>query len=451
MNASYVNPHRKRWLDNPYRVLALSFASVMLIGSFLLSLPIATKEGNTTTYVDALFTAVSGVAVTGLAVVDTHHHWSLFGQLVIIILIQLGGLGIMTFTTLIAAMFGRRIGLRDRLTLQESMGQPGIQGLVRLVKRIIKITCIIEFFGGLIYSVQLYPYYGSWSIYYGFLQSISSFCNAGFVFFDNEMPYRFAGDWLFSINTALLIILGGIGFIVMFDFFKKWRKGFVYLSLHSKTMIVGTSVLLVVGTLLFLLLEWNNPLTLGTLSFPEKVLASFFQAVTPRTAGLSTLHYGHMYDNTLFVTIILMFIGAGPASTGGGVKVSTILIIFVASLSIFSGKKHVQIFERRIPADTVFRALGTVLFSLCLILIGTFILASIEYIDFIDILFEVTSAFGTVGLSTGITPTLSAPSKWVLIFIMFSGRVGVLTVVGSLAMKERGSDAISYPEGHIIV
>lgn len=438
-------------IDNPYRVLALSFIIVMLLGSLILMLPIASKDGTSTDFVDALFTSVSCVAVTGLSVVDTYKHWSLFGQIVMVILIQLGGLGIITFTTLIATVVGRKIGLRERLMLQEAMGQGGIRGLIRLVLKIIKFTFVIEFIGGVVYSIQLFPYFGTKAIYYGFTQAISSFCNAGFVFFDNNMPYQMVGDWLFTFNTSALIILGGIGFIVIFDVLKNWQRGFVYLSLHSKLMIISTIILLVGSFLLFLLLEWTNPLTLGHMTFWGKVQASIFQAVTPRTAGLSTINYGDMHDNTLFLTIILMFIGAGPASTGGGVKVATVVVLFLAARNLFTGKQDIQLFERTISPQAVYRAMAIILFSSCLILVGIFLLTSLEHIKFIDIMFEVTSAFGTVGLSTGITASLSVTSKWVLIFLMYSGRVGVLTLFGSLAMKHHSNQLISYPEGHIIV
>lgn len=454
MSVQNYKPNRNKveaLMDNPYRVLALSFAIVMLIGSIILSLPIATRTGVSTSYVNALFTSVSCVAVTGLSVVDTYKHWSTFGQIIMVILIQLGGLGIITFTTLIATVVGRKIGLRERLMIQETMGQGGIRGLIRLVIKIIKFTFFVEFIGGIVYSIQLFPYYGTDAIYYGFTQAISSFCNAGFVFFDNNMPYQMVGDWLFTINTCVLIIIGGIGFLVIFDVMKNWRRGFVYFSLHTKVMLVSTAILLVGSFVLILMLEWTNPLTLGHMAFFDKIQAGIFQAVTPRTAGLATINYGDMHDNTIFLTIILMFIGAGPASTGGGVKVATMVVVFLAAINLFTGKQDIQLFERTISPQAVYRAMATILFSLCLILAGTFLLTSLEHMKFIDIMFEVTSAFGTVGLSTGITASLSVTSKWILIFIMYSGRVGILTVIGSLAMKNHSSQLISYPEGHIIV
>ncbi len=454
MSTFFGLPRDKQWqrfVDNPYRILALSFALVMLLGSFLLSLPIAVNEGETTSYVDALFTSVSCVSVTGLTTLNTYTHWSIFGQVVMAVLIQIGGLGIMTFTTLLAAMFGRRIGLRDRLTLQQEMGTTGLRGMVKLVVRIVRLTFILEVVGGLIYVYQLYPYLGSSAIYYGLMQGLSAFCNGGFVFFDINLHYALVGDWLFTINTCVLIILGGIGFTVIIDVLNNWKRGFTYFSLHTKVMLVATAYLLLFSFLIILLLEWNNPGTLGPLSLTDKIQASIFQAVTPRSGGVFTLDFGAMYPSTLFFIILLMFIGGGPGSTAGGVKLSTVVLIFVASMTLFRGRTEVQLYERRINYTLVYRALGTVLFSVSIIIVCAFILEAIESISLFSIFFEVTSALGTVGLSTGITSELSTSSKWILIIIMYAGRVGILTLIGSITLKNRKKTLITYPEEHLII
>lgn len=438
-------------ISNPYRYVTSLFLGVMLLGSFLLSLPIATRSGESTPYIDALFTAVSAVAITGLTTVDTHLHWSIFGQTVIIILCQLGGLGIMTFTTLVAVLFGRRIGLQDRLSLQASMEEGSIQGLIKLVKRIVLFTFVIEFIGGIIYTIQLYPYFHEMSLYYGFYQSVSAFCNAGFVFFDNTLPYVMVNDWLYTLNTSILIFLGGLGFTVIFDVTKNYKRGFSYFSLHSKVMLVGSLSLVLISIIMIGILEWNNPATLGALNWSGKLQSTIFQAITPRSGGLATIDYGTMFNNTQLFTIWLMFIGAGPGSTGGGVKVTTIVVLLLAGLAIFKGRKEVRLFERRVPHIIVYRALTTMLFSMILVLMGTFFLASFERFSMLHIMFEVTSAFATVGLSMGITPELSTPSKFVLIVLMYAGRVGMITFIGSLALRYRRKDRINYPEGHIIV
>lgn len=436
---------------NPYRILALSFLVAMTIGSLLLMLPMATAPGEHTRFVDAAFTAVSCVSVTGLATVDTYTHWTLFGRVIMTILIQLGGLGIMTFTTLVAIVFGQRIGLKSRLLLQEDLGQEGLRGLMRIARRVAYLTFGAEFIGGVIYVIQLKPYIGNEAYYVGFMQAISSFCNAGFVFFDNSLPYDMVGDWLFTIDTCGLIILGGFGYMAVFDIVQNWKRGFVYFSLHTKVMIYGTVVLIVLGTISILGMEWSNPGTLGPLSVADKIQAAFFQAVTPRTAGLATIDYGKVHANTAFLTIILMFIGAGPNSTGGGVKISTMTVVWAAAISIFSNRNDVELFQRKLAAEQIYRAFATVLFSSILIMFATGLLAWVEPHRFVDILFEVTSAFGTVGLSRGLTPDLTELSKWTLIVVMYTGRIGVLTLIGALAMRRKRPNPVTYPEGNVLL
>ncbi len=436
---------------NPYRILALSFLVAMTIGSLLLMLPMATAPGEHTRFVDAAFTAVSCVSVTGLATVDTYTHWTLFGRVIMTILIQLGGLGIMTFTTLVAIVFGQRIGLKSRLLLQEDLGQEGLRGLMRIARRVAYLTFGAEFVGGVLYVIQLKPYIGDEAYYVGFMQAISSFCNAGFVFFDNSLPYDMVGDWLFTIDTCGLIILGGFGYMAVFDIVQNWKRGFVYFSLHTKVMIYGTVALIVLGTIGILGMEWSNPGTLGPLSVPDKIQAAFFQAVTPRTAGLATIDYGKVHANTAFLTIILMFIGAGPNSTGGGVKISTMTVVWAAAISIFSNRNDVELFQRKLAAEQIYRAFATVLFSSILIMFATGLLAWVEPHRFVDILFEVTSAFGTVGLSRGLTPDLTELSKWTLIVVMYTGRIGVLTLIGALAMRRKRPNPVTYPEGNVLL
>ncbi len=436
---------------NPYRILALSFLVAMTIGSLLLMLPMATAPGEHTRFVDAAFTAVSCVSVTGLTTVNTYTHWTLFGRVIMTILIQLGGLGIMTFTTLVAIVFGQRIGLKSRLLLQEDLGQEGLRGLMRIARRVAYLTFGAEFIGGVIYVIQLKPYIGNEAYYVGFMQAISSFCNAGFVFFDNNLPYDMVTDWLFTIDTCGLIILGGFGYMAIFDIIQNWRRGFVYFSLHTKVMIYGTVALIVLGTIGILGMEWSNPGTLGPLSVPDKIQAAFFQAVTPRTAGLATIDYGKVHANTAFLTIILMFIGAGPNSTGGGVKISTMTVVWAAAISIFSNRNDVELFQRKLAAEQIYRAFATVLFSSILIMFATGLLAWVEPHRFVDILFEVTSAFGTVGLSRGLTPDLTELSKWTLIVVMYTGRIGVLTLIGALAMRRKRPNPVTYPEGNVLL
>ncbi|MDU6784961.1 MAG: potassium transporter TrkG, partial [Veillonella sp.] len=393
--------HVQRYMQqNPYRLLAFSFLGVMIIGTLLLMLPMASAQGQTTALVDAAFTAVSCVSVTGLATVDTYYHWSLFGKLVMVILIQLGGLGIVSFTTIIALLLGKRVGLKNRVLLSEDVGQDGMTGLLHITKKLTLYTFAIEIVGGIIYTIQLYPYIGQAALYTGIMQAISTFCNAGFVFFDNDLPYAMVGDILFNINTAVLIVIGGFGYLAAFDIWshRKVRR-FVDLKLHTKIMLVGTMTLILLGTVIFLGVEWSNPKTFGSLPIWNKIMASLFQSITPRTAGIATVDYNALHPITLFVTIILMFIGAGPNSTGGGVKISTVAVTILASRTLFNNRPDTEIFERRISLVTVLKANGIIFLSLLLILIATCYLAWDEPYDFIRLLFEVTSAFGTVGLT----------------------------------------------------
>lgn len=394
--------HVQRYMQqNPYRLLAFSFLGVMIIGTLLLMLPMASAQGQTTALVDAAFTAVSCVSVTGLATVDTYYHWSLFGKLVMVILIQLGGLGIVSFTTIIALLLGKRVGLKNRVLLSEDVGQDGMTGLLHITKKLTLYTFAIEIVGGIIYTIQLYPYIGQAALYTGIMQAISTFCNAGFVFFDNDLPYAMVGDILFNINTAVLIVIGGFGYLAAFDIWSHRKvRQFVDLKLHTKIMLVGTMTLILLGTVIFLGVEWSNPKTFGSLPIWNKIMASLFQSITPRTAGIATVDYNALHPITLFVTIILMFIGAGPNSTGGGVKISTVAVTILASRTLFNNRPDTEIFERRISLVTVLKANGIIFLSLLLILIATCYLAWDEPYDFIRLLFEVTSAFGTVGLTT---------------------------------------------------
>ena len=424
--------HVQRYMQqNPYRLLAFSFLGVMIIGTILLMLPMASAQGQTTALVDAAFTAVSCVSVTGLTSVDTYYHWSLFGKIVMVILIQLGGLGIVSFTTIIVLLLGKRVGLKNRVLLSEDVGQDGMTGLLHITKKLTLYTFAIEIVGGIIYTIQLYPYIGQAALYTGIMQAVSTFCNAGFVFFDNDLPYAMVGDILFNINTAVLIVIGGFGYLAAFDI---WA--------HRKVRL---------GTIIFLGVEWSNPKTFGSLPIWNKIMASLFQAITPRTAGIATVDYNALHPITLFVTIILMFIGAGPNSTGGGVKISTVAVTILASRTLFNNRPDTEIFERRISLVTVLKANGIIFLSLLLILIATCYLAWDEPYDFIRLLFEVTSAFGTVGLTTGITSDLSESSKWVLMLVMFTGRVGVMTVIGTWALRTSPTKPIGYAEENVLM
>lgn len=439
---------------SPTRTIVLGFLSVILTGSLLLSLPFASADGVSVPYVDALFTASSAVAVTGLVVVDTGTHWSLFGQLVILLLIQIGGLGFMTMITMFAMIIGKRISLKERLLIQSSLNQNDLSGVVRLTKYIIIGTLAMEAFGALLLSFVFVPELG-WAqgIWFSIFHAVSAFCNAGFDIIGGGislMPY--VQNPLVNFTIWTLIILGGLGFTVIIDMFF-YRDNFRRWSLHTKLVLIISGLLLAIGFVSYLLLEWTNAATLGDLSIPGKFMAAFFQSVTPRTAGFNTLDTASLTDASKLLTMIFMFIGGSPASTAGGVKTVTFGIVLFTIVSQIQGKEDTEVFHRRIPRSNINRALTIMFLGLIIIISITMILSIIESGNtFMETLFETISAFGTVGLSLGITPTLSTLGKVLLSLLMFMGRVGPFTVALALAQStHKNQGKIRYPEDKVII
>lgn len=435
---------------SPAQILTLGFATLIFIGAVLLSLPVASSSGRPTPFMDALFTSTSATCVTGLVVVDTGTHYSQFGQIVILILIQVGGLGFMTMATLFAFMMGKRIRLKERLIIQEAFNQLTIEGVVRLVKMVLLITLLIEATAALILALRWGPEFGfARGLYYGIFHSVSAFNNAGFDLFGEFRGLTpFASDVTVNMVISLLIITGGLGFGVTLELYSKrcWQK----LSLHTKMVIVISAALLTAGMLLVLLLEYNNPKTLGPLSFSSKILASWFQAVVPRTAGFNTVDIAGLRSATQFLFVILMFIGASPSSTGGGIKTTTFGTLVSATLAAARGKNDVELFERRLPKDLVFRALTITVASLALVISVTMFLSVTEKADFLTNLFEATSAFATVGLTMGLTTKLTFWGKIAIVLTMYAGRVGPLTIAFAVAQKQEKA-VYRYAEEKIIV
>ncbi|MCX7781301.1 MAG: TrkH family potassium uptake protein [Negativicutes bacterium] len=438
-----------QWKLNPYQVLVLGFAALILVGAILLATPLAAASGKPTPFLDALFTATSAVCVTGLVVVDTGTHWSLFGQIVIIALIQFGGLGIMAMATIFAIVIGKKIQLKERLLMQEALNQLTMAGVVRLMLYVIKATIVIEFIGGTILAVRWYGEMGLRGIYFGYWHAVSAFCNAGFDLFGGFRGLTgYVDDWTVNLVVGGLIILGGIGFTVLADVWEQRR--FSALTLHSKVVIALSLFLIIAGAAVIFLLEENNPATLGPLSWQGKLLGSLFQSVTPRTAGYNTLDIGKLEDATIFFITLLMFIGASPTSTGGGIKTTTVGILLAAIYAMIRGREDAEMFRRRLPQQVIYKAFAITFIAAILVIVMTMLLSLSEQAPFLNLLFEVVSAFGTVGLSTGITPSLTASGKIYLIFTMFAGRVGPVTLALAIALKERKA-AVRYPEGKVII
>ncbi len=438
---------------NPAQVLVLGFAGIILIGAILLNLPMASKSGESVGFINAFFTATSAVCVTGLVVVDTGTYWTVFGKTVILLLIQAGGLGFMTMATMVAFILGKRISLRERLIMQEALNQLNIAGVVRLTRYILYMTFAIEGIGAVLLSFRFIPVYGiSKGIAYSIFHSISAFCNAGFDLIGNFRSLTpFVGDTLINFVIWALIIIGGLGFTVIIDIItvKKYTK----LSLHSKLVLVLTFILILIGFIVVFVLEYNNPNTIGDMSLKDKILGAMFQAITPRTAGFNTLSFNQMKTASIFLIMVLMFIGGSPGSTAGGVKTTTAGILVLAIISITRGKTDTEVFNRRISKEIVDRALAVIGIGMLWVIIVIMILSITETNHtFLEIFFESISAFGTVGLSLGITPSLSITGKMVIAITMFAGRVGPMTLVLALArQQQKNNGAIRLPEDKIIV
>lgn len=437
----------------PAQIIVLSFAGVILTGALLLMMPISTIEGVTTPFIDALFTATSAVCVTGLVVVDTGTYWSTFGKTVILILIQVGGLGFMTMTTSVAIILGKKIGLRNRILMQEALNQFSIAGVIKLTKYVFFATFLIETIGALIMAIRFVPMYGlSKGLYFSFFHSISAFCNAGFDLFGNyQSLIPFVHDPIVNLVIMALIILGGLGFAVLADIsqFKSFRKW----TLHAKLVVVMTSGLLIVGFLGVLILEFNNPKTMGDFTIGQKILSAMFHSVTPRTAGYNTLDIASLTMPTRLLTMALMFIGGSPGSTAGGIKTTTFGIMLLSIWAVFKGTEDINFRHRKIAKDSVNKALAVIFISIFLVVIITFVLTAIEPDKSLEsLMFEALSAFGTVGLTMGITPMMSELGKVLLISLMFLGRLGPLTMVIAISNSaSQNRTLIRYPEGKIII
>ena len=441
---------------HPTKLIVLSFFLVILIGTLLLLLPAASRDGTGASPIEALFTATSAVCVTGLVVVDTYKHWTTFGQVVIILLIQIGGLGLITFVTFFSALLGRKMRIRNMVLAQESVNYFSLAGIKQLIKKVVLVTLCIEAAGALLLSAVFVPQYGLKGFYLGVFHAISAFCNAGFDLMSISGAGQFISLTQYNNNPvviytiASLIVIGGLGFVVWKDLYdyRKTRS----LMLHTKLVITITPLLIVSGAILFYIFESGNPATMGNLDLVGKINASIFQSVTPRTAGYNTVNLNGMNDVSKLLTIILMFIGAAPGSTGGGVKVTTVGIILFTILSQLKGSDEIIVFKRRVSFTSVSKALTIIGFSFVLVLIVSTIILVIEDNPMINIMYEVTSAFGTVGLTTGLTPGLHNVSKLLLILMMFLGRVGPVSFALALTMKSHKTDSdIIYPEGKVMV
>ncbi|MCU9614603.1 TrkH family potassium uptake protein [Caldibacillus lycopersici] len=440
------HPLKRRMFQlSPPQILASGFFVLILLGTFLLKLPFATSAS--ISWLDAVFTATSATTVTGLAVVDTGTTFTTFGEVIIMLLMQFGGLGFMTFAVLFFLMFKKKIGLQERVLIQESLNQTALGGLVQLVKALFIFSISIEAIGFILLSIKWVPAFG-WQtgMYQSLFHTIASFNNAGFSLWPDNLT-SYAGDPLVNIVITGLFITGGIGFTVLVDLWNK--KNFKHLSLHSKMMLVGTLGINVIATLLLFILEYSNPGTLGSLSLPDKLWGAYFQAVTTRTAGFNSIDIGAMTTPSLLLMMLLMFVGAGSSSTASGIKVTTFIVLILATYSYLRGKDETIIYNRAIKKQAILKALAITIISFMLIFVTIFLLTITENAPFLSIVFEVVSAFGTVGLTTGITADLTSIGKCIIIVMMFIGRIGPLTI--AFLFTKQKSSSIRYPEEDIFI
>lgn len=430
------------------RILLIGFALIILIGGTLLWLPISSH--NEISFIDAIFTATSAACVTGLVVFDTYSQFTVFGQGVILILIQVGGLGFMMIGVLFFLFMGRRIGLRQRALLMESTGIWKVGGIVRLTRRVLIMTGIIELSGALLLATRFCPQMGlGQGLWHALFHSISAFCNAGFDLMGilepgSSLTY-FQGDLLVNGTVTILVIVGGLGFFLWNDLLEK-KLAFSEYQLHTKIVLTTTAILLVLGTLSFFFLEKNT--AMAGLSFSERSMASFFQSVTPRTAGFNTIEMTELSEGGTLLTMLLMLVGAGSGSTAGGIKVTTLAVLALSVMSYSLGHEDLNIFGRRLETEALKRACSNTTLYISLILFGGFIL-SIQGFSLTDAMFEAISALGTVGLSRGITPELPTLSKMVIAMLMYSGRIGSLSV--AMAMINLEHSPIKNPAEKIII
>ena len=442
------NNGQKHFRLSGAQTILLGFAVMIVLGALLLMLPVSTRSGEWTNVADAFFTATSAGCVTGLVVYDTQSHWSWFGQLVILILIQIGGMGVVTMTTILSKIVGTKLGLQARTTMQEAVSAPNL-GEIMKYTRFIFIGCVIfELTGAVLMSPVFIAEYGPLKgIWRALFTSISAFCNAGFDLngkygeFSSMMPYM--DHPLIVLTLVFLILTGGLGFLTWMDIRKHGLKFYRY-STQSKIILVMEIILILVPMVYLWFGEY------GALPYNQRFLASLFQAVTPRTAGFNTTDYNSFSGTGIVMTIILMLIGGAPGSTAGGMKITTVAILFFTMISVFRREKGPAVFKRRITQDAIYGAIAVFMLDVMLAMFGAMCIAKIENIAFLKTLFESASAVATVGLSMGITPTLSLASKLILIFIMYTGRVGGLTLVFA-AISRRSTVNKQYPADNIAV
>ena len=448
---------------NTNLIILNGFLVALLVGTILLMLPVSSASGNGTDFITALFTATTSLCVTGLVVVPTYAYWSIFGKVIILILIQLGGLGIISFTIGFLIIIGKKISLKERKMIQESYNLDSAQGVLKILRKIFGITLKIEGIGAILYSIQFIPEYGIVKgICYSVFHSVSAFCNAGIDIIGNDSLVKYHGNVLVNFTTVMLIICGGIGFIVWLDIGgiiseirnKKLspNKFIERMKLHTKLVLITTAILVGGGFLFILLFEYNNPDTLGNMTFGNKCLAALFEAVTLRTAGFITVPQAGFRDGAFMIMCGLMIVGGSPFGTAGGIKTTTLALIFLLTWSTIKGKEDIEVCRRRINKQNVRSAVAIGTIVLSILAVAIMALSFTEDAPLKVITFEAVSALGTVGLSMDFTASLTAIGKLIIIVLMFFGRVGPITIAMAMAGRARKDRKITnYPEKRVMI
>lgn len=437
---------------SPTRLIALSFILVILMGTILLCLPVSSRTGEWNTPLNALFTATSATCVTGLIIADTYTNWSIFGQIVILLMIQIGGIGLMTIISMFFILAKKKLNLQERMLLMQAAGNIQVSGMVKLLKRILIGTAIFEGIGTLFLAVRFIPKMGiGQGIYYSIFHSISAFCNAGFDLMGKYTPFSsftsYADDWLVNLTLASLIIIGGIGFLVWEDIWKN-KLHFRRYSLHSKLVLITTAIVLVAGTIGYFFFEANY--TMSGDGIGERILKSFFASTTMRTAGFNTIDYNKMSHASFLLSDTLMMIGGSPGSTAGGIKTTTIAIILISTITMARGNEDTTVFKKRLGKDLVKQAAIILLVYLAYVILGTMLICHIEGLSMHTVQFEVISAVCTVGVTSGITPKLSSLSHIILILLMYCGRIGGFSLMLILG-KSKKQPPLKRPKEKILI
>lgn len=434
--------------SNPPLYLTLGFAILILTGGCILSLPIFTRSGDPTNLIDSIFVAASASCVTGLTTVNTAEHWNAYGHVLILFLIQIGGLGVMTLATLFPLLLRKKIGLKSRQILKEQLNIDTLQGIMKLFRHVLVFTFLVEFLGAFLLSFRFVPIFGmAKGLWYSIFHSISAFCNAGFdLLGDSIYPYR--NDSLINVTLMSLIVIGGLGFMVTAEIFRK--KSFKKLSTHAKLVLIISAFLIVTGTLVFYLIERQIGGVLYQEGIKNSILQSAFQSISARTAGFYSVRLNQMHDTSVLLLIVLMTIGGSPGSTAGGLKTTTFGVLALSTISIFKEEDEVTIFNKHIDSKTIRKALAIIMVYFVLIFLAIFILSLSENFKVLDIAYEVASAFGTVGASRGITGDLSILGKILITCCMYLGRIGPMTMAYSIGLKS-STKYIRYPEANISI